>query len=138
MAGVTGLLFVMVIVLALAANWESFMANIGVLGPALITVAVVLLALGVLSAWAAGLTAREVTTVAIESGIQNGTLGVAVGGIVAEVSTGLPVLTLPFAFYSVTARTEARHFVRAASCFTARQAVSPAARCAIGTPIRYW
>ena len=103
MGRVTGLLFVVLIVLALAANWGLFVANIGVLGPALLTMTAVLLALGVLSAQAAGLTPREVTTVAIESGIQNGTLGIAVGGIVAGVSTGLPALTLPTAIYSVTA-----------------------------------
>ncbi len=103
MGRVTAVLFTVLIVLALAANWGLFLANIAVLGPALLTMTAVLLTLGVLSARAAGLSAREVTTVAIESGIQNGTLGIAVGGIVAGVSTGLPALTLPTAIYSITA-----------------------------------
>lgn len=103
MGRVTGLLFVVLIVMALAANWATFTANIGTVGPALVTMTLVLLTLGVLSARMAGLDARETTTVAIESGIQNGTLGIAVGGIVAGVATGLPALTLPTAIYSVTA-----------------------------------
>ena len=100
---ITTALFAVLILLALASNWETFVANIGTLAPALVTMTAVLLTAGVLTARAAGLDARETTTVAIESGIQNGTLGIAVGGIVAGVATGLPALTLPTAIYSVTA-----------------------------------
>ena len=103
MNGITTALFAVLIILALAANWETFLANIGTLGPALVTMTAVLLAAGVLTARLAGLDHRETTTVAIESGIQNGTLGIAVGGIVAGMETGLPALTLPTAIYSVTA-----------------------------------
>ncbi|WP_254919067.1 bile acid:sodium symporter family protein [Oceanicola sp. 22II-s10i] len=100
---ITTVLFAVLILLALAANWGLFLANIGTLGPALVVMTAVLLAIGVLSSRAAGLGPKEVTTVAIESGIQNGTLGIAVGGIIAGVTTGLPPLTLPTAIYSVTA-----------------------------------
>jgi BASS family bile acid:Na+ symporter len=100
---VTAGLFAVLILLALAANWGTFVANIGTLGPALVAMTAILLILGLLTARAAGLDAGETTTVAIESGIQNGTLGIAVGGIVAGVATGLPALTLPTAIYSVTA-----------------------------------
>ena len=100
---VTVLLFALLIVLALAANWATFVANIGTLGPALITMCCALLAFGVLSAKIAGLSPREVSTVAVESGIQNGTLGIAVGGIVAGIDAGLPPMTLPTAIYSVVA-----------------------------------
>lgn len=95
-------LFAILIVLALGANWAMFTANIGTLGPALLTMNAVLLALGLATSRAAGLSVRDTTTVAIESGIQNGTLGIAVGGIVAGVATGLPEMTLPTAIYSVT------------------------------------
>ncbi|MEM6940911.1 MAG: bile acid:sodium symporter family protein [Pseudomonadota bacterium] len=100
---VTMVLFVLLIVLALAANWGTFIANVGALGPALITMCCVLLALGVATARLAGLSPREVSTVAIESGIQNGSLGIAVGVIVAGVEAGLPPITLPTAIYSVIA-----------------------------------
>lgn len=103
MQRVTVILFAVLILAALAANWDVFVANIGTVGPALLTMTAVLLALGVATAKAAGLSHQEVSTVAIESGIQNGTLGIAVGGIVAGVATGLPALTLPTAIYGVTA-----------------------------------
>lgn len=95
-------LFVVLIVAALAANWGAFVANIGVLGPALLTMNAVLLALGLLTSRLADLSVRDTTTVSIESGIQNGTLGIAVGSIVAGVATGLPETTLPTAIYSIT------------------------------------
>ncbi|MBW8640098.1 bile acid:sodium symporter [Hoeflea sp. WL0058] len=100
---ITTVLFAILILLALAANWATFTANIGTLGPALLTMTAVLLIVGLVTSRIAGLDARDTTTVAIESGIQNGTLGIAVGGIVAGVATGLPALTLPTAIYSVTA-----------------------------------
>ena len=100
---ITTALFAALILMALAANWGLFVANIGTLGPALIAMTAILLGIGMITANAAGLTPAEVTTVAIESGIQNGTLGIAVGGIAAGVTTGLPALTLPTAIYSVTA-----------------------------------
>ena len=100
---ITTILFAVLIALALAGNWATFTANIGILGPALLTMTAVLLILGLVTSQIAGLDARDTTTVAIESGIQNGTLGIAVGGIVAGVATGLPALTLPTAIYSVTA-----------------------------------
>ena len=103
MQRVTVVLFAVLILAALAANWGTFVANIGIVGPALVTMTAVLLVLGVVTAKAAGLSHTDVTTVAIESGIQNGTLGIAVGGIVAGIATGLPALTLPTAIYGVTA-----------------------------------
>lgn len=95
-------LFVILIVLALAANWATFTANIGTLGPALLTMNAILLLIGVVSSKLAGLSVQDTTTVAIESGIQNGTLGIAVGGMIAGVATGLPEMALPTAIYSVT------------------------------------
>jgi len=95
-------LFLILIVLALMANWETFTANIATLGPALLTMNAILLAAGLLTSKLAGLSVRDTTTVSIESGIQNGSLGIAVGGIVAGVATGLPEMVLPTAIYSIT------------------------------------
>jgi BASS family bile acid:Na+ symporter len=51
----------------------------------------ILLALGLLTSKLAGLSVQDTTAVAIESGIQNGTLGIAVGSMIAGVATGLPM-----------------------------------------------
>lgn len=102
MGRVSLLLFIVVLVAALAANWGLFVANIGTLAPALITMNATLLLLGVLTCRMARLEERNTTTVAIESAIQNGTLGIAVGVMVAGATAGLPPTTLPTAIYSIT------------------------------------
>jgi BASS family bile acid:Na+ symporter len=53
----------------------------------------------------AGLPARDATTVAIETGVQNGTLGIAVGAILAGQllgsSEGFSAFALPSAMYGI-------------------------------------
>jgi BASS family bile acid:Na+ symporter len=103
MGPVTLLLFVVVLAAALAANWGLFIANIGTLGPALLALTATLLVVGLLTSRWAGLDHRDTTTVSLESAIQNGTLGIAVGVMVAGAAGGLPPTTLPTAIYSITA-----------------------------------
>ena len=97
------LLFVVIIVAALGKNWEVFSSNLGTLGPVAILLNVVMLGLGLASSKALRLDARDATTISIESGVQNGTLAIAVGGIVAAVEGQvLPPATVPAAVYSIT------------------------------------
>ena len=85
-------LFVIIIVAALAKNWEVFSSNLGTLGPVAVLLNVVMLLLGLVSAKALRLDKRDATTISIESGVQNGTLAIAVAGIIAVSYTHL---TLP-------------------------------------------
>jgi BASS family bile acid:Na+ symporter len=94
-------LFVVIIVAALAKNWGVFSSNLGTLGPVAVMLNVVMLGLGIASAKVLRLEGRDATTISIESGVQNGTLAIAVGGIVAGVE-GLPPETVPAAVYSIT------------------------------------
>ena len=94
-------LFAVIIVAALAKNWEVFSSNLGTLGPVAVLLNVVMLGLGLASAKALRLDERDATTISIESGVQNGTLAIAVGSIVAGVD-GLPPETVPAAVYSIT------------------------------------
>ena len=97
------LLFVVIIVAALGKNWEVFSSNLGTLGPVAILLNVVMLGLGLASSKALRLDARDATTISIESGVRNGTLAIAVGGIVAAVEGQvLPPATVPAAVYSIT------------------------------------
>jgi len=97
------LLFVVIIVAALGKNWEVFSSNLGTLGPVAILLNVVMLGRGLASSKALRLDARDATTISIESGVQNGTLAIAVGGIVAAVEGQvLPPATVPAAVYSIT------------------------------------
>jgi len=97
------LLFVVIIVAALGKNWEVFSSNLGTLGPVAVLLNVVMLGLGLASSKALRLDGRDATTISIESGVQNGTLAIAVGGIVAAVEGQvLPPATVPAAVYSIT------------------------------------
>jgi BASS family bile acid:Na+ symporter len=97
-------LFAVLIVAALASNWSVFTANFWTLGPALIVMNALLLIIGLVAARVAKLGIPDATTVALEAGIQNGTLGIAVGMLVAgSGNTELfPPYTLPTAIYSIT------------------------------------
>ncbi|BCH24965.1 hypothetical protein MesoLjLb_47500 [Mesorhizobium sp. L-8-3] len=96
-------LFLILILAAIVANWDVFALNIWSLGPALVALNAILLAIGLVTADVAGLSARDATTIAIESGTQNGSLGIAVGLLVAGTSAGLPDTTVPAVIYSITA-----------------------------------
>lgn len=72
-------LFVPIIVAALAKNWGVFSSNLGTLGPVAVLLNVVMLGAGVVSAKALRLDRRDATTISIESGVQNGTLAIAIG-----------------------------------------------------------
>ena len=96
-------LFVLIIVAALAKNWETFSSNLGTLGPVAVLLNIVMLILGLGSAKILKLDHRNATTISIESGVQNGTLAIAVGTIVVAVEGKvLPPVTVPAAVYSIT------------------------------------
>lgn len=98
-------LFVFIIIAALAKNWQVVWDNLPTLGPALVALNLCLLALGFLSSKLLGLDQKDAATIAIESGIQNGTLGIAVGALIATglgASATLPPATVPAAVYGIT------------------------------------
>ena len=95
-------LFVVVVVGALAANWSLFVANLATLGPALVLLNVILLALGLGLARLASLNREEATAIAIETGIQNATLGITVGSLIVEQAAALPPFSLPSGVYGIT------------------------------------
>ncbi len=95
-------LFVIIILAALAKNWDVFYANLPTLGPALVLLNIVMLALGLSFSRLVKLDSKDATTISIESGVQNGTLGIAVGAFIALNATELlPPTTLPSVVYSI-------------------------------------
>ena len=95
-------LFVVVVVGALASNWALFVENLPVLGPAVVVLNVVLLAIGVGLARLTSLDGRQATAISIETGIQNATLGITVGSLIVEQASALPPFSLPSAVYGIT------------------------------------
>lgn len=95
-------LFVIVVAGALAANWSLFVANLAILAPSLIVLNVVLLAIGLGLGRVFALGPAQSTAIAIETGIQNATLGITVGSLIAEQAGALPPFSLPSGVYGIT------------------------------------
>ena len=95
-------LFLIIVLAAIFSEWDTLIENIGKLGPAVITLNIIMLFVGFQSANLFNLEAVKATTVSIESGIQNATVGITIGGmILASTDGGLSTLSLPSGLYGV-------------------------------------
>lgn len=97
-------LFGLILAITILAERQTLIDNLASLGPVLLTLNVGMLAIGTAVAQGLRLPASQVSTVAIESGFQNGTVGIAVGALVLEASgsvLGLSAYSLPSAVYGV-------------------------------------
>lgn len=112
--GLTGLataLFVLIVLAALAGNWDLFVSNLASLGPALISLNLALMVLGLLIAGLFGLAWQARKTVSIETGIQNATLGITLAALISGQSEGFSTYALPSAVYGITMYLVALPFV---------------------------
>jgi len=73
-----------------------------VLGPVLISLNIVLLILGVCLPLAMGLSFDEVKTIAVETGVQNSSVGITLGAIIGAEAAGFSAFALPAAVYGIT------------------------------------
>ncbi|WGI22691.1 bile acid:sodium symporter [Amylibacter sp. IMCC11727] len=98
-------LFAVIVLAAILTNLDVLFDNIESLGPATILLMGIMLTLGLLSAKVLGLSVQDATTVAVETGVQNSTLGIAVGAILAGQILGgvdgFSTFALPSAMYGV-------------------------------------
>lgn len=95
-------LFVVIVIGAIAANWSLLTANLMLLGPLLVLLNIILLFAGLGLARLFALSRTQGTAIAIETGIQNATLGIAIGSLIVERAMALPPFSLPSALYGVT------------------------------------
>ncbi len=95
-------LFIVIVIGAIAANWSLLIANLALLGPLLVLLNVILLFAGLGLATFFGLSQSQATAISIEAGIQNATLGIAIGSLIVERVMALPPFSLPSALYGVT------------------------------------
>jgi len=105
------ILFVIIVIAALAGNWALFVENVATLGPALIAMLAGLMLLGLGLARAASLSWPETKTISIETGIQNATLGIALAAIISGQSEGFSTFALPAAVYGILMYLVAAPFV---------------------------
>ncbi|MDA7965139.1 bile acid:sodium symporter family protein [Ruegeria sp.] len=96
------ILFVLIVLAALAGNWQFFIDNLGEMGAGLITLNIALLLIGLGLARVANLSWDESKTISIETGIQNSTLGITLAALITGTETGFSPLALPAAVYGIT------------------------------------
>ncbi|WP_299373142.1 bile acid:sodium symporter family protein [uncultured Tateyamaria sp.] len=105
------LLFLLIVLAALAGNWGIFVENLADIGPALIVLNLVLLILGLAIARGAALAWNQAKTVSIETGIQNATLGITMAALISGQTDGFSTMALPSAVYGITMYLVAAPFV---------------------------
>ena len=100
-AKISTILFIIIIIGALASEWHTFKNNISTLAPAMIFLMVLMISIGYYSSKWFSMNNQQAVTVAIESGIQNGTVGIAIGNIILNPQSGLSTLSIPSGVYSI-------------------------------------
>ena len=96
-------LFVLVLLGALISQWDVFIANLPILGPILLLLNLLMLSVGLGIGNLLGLKQSQITSLAVEAGFQNGTIGIVVGSLISDelVQTELSRFSLPSAVYSI-------------------------------------
>ena len=98
---ISTVLFVIIILGALASEWDTFVNNFFQLGPAIVLLIVIMLFVAYTSSNWLKMNKKQSITVAIESGIQNGTVGITVGNLILNPASGLSILSIPSGVYSI-------------------------------------
>ena len=98
---VASVLFALIVIAAIVGNWDIVTSNAATLGLATGALVIVMLIAGLVISSLAGLSWAEKKTIAIEAGIQNGTLGITLAPLIVGTAAALPVLALPSAMYGV-------------------------------------
>ena len=98
---ISTVLFVIIILGALASEWDTFVNNFVQLGPAIVLLIVIMLFVAYTSSNWLKMNKKQSITVAIESGIQNGTVGITVGNLILNPASGLSILSIPSGVYSI-------------------------------------
>ena len=98
---ISTILFIIIIIGALISEWKTFINNINQLGPAIILLIVAMLIIGYSTSNWVKMSKKQSLTVAIESGIQNGTVGITIGNLILNPETGLSILSIPSGVYGI-------------------------------------
>ena len=94
-------LFIIIIIAALATNWGEFLENLPTLGPALITLLIVLTGVGFASRAFLGRNMHEAKTISVETGIQNSALGIVIAALMVGGAEGFTSYSQPAAVYGI-------------------------------------
>ena len=98
---ISTILFIIIIIGAPLSEWNTFINNLTALGPAIILLMVVMITIGYNSSNWLKMNGPQAVTVAIESGIQNATVGITIGNLIINPETGLSILSIPSGVYGI-------------------------------------
>ena len=98
---ISTILFAIIILGALLSEWETFINNFVLLGPAIVLLILTMLIIAYKSSKLFKMSDKQSITVAIESAMQNGTVGITVGNIIINPESGLSILSIPSGVYSI-------------------------------------
>jgi len=98
---ISTILFIIIIIGSLASEWKTFINHLSLLGPAIIFLIVAMLIIGYNTSNWFKMSNKQSLTVAIESGIQNGTVGITIGNFIINPETGLSILSIPSGVYGI-------------------------------------
>lgn len=119
MSKVAVVLFAVIVFAAIGTNWALITENFAQLGPLFVSMNVLLLIGGVLVARVIGLSGADGICIAIEMGVQNAALGIAVAGLVAN-AAGITEYAVPSALYGII-----MYIVTIPAIFVLRRLFSP-------------
>ena len=98
---ISTILFAIIILGALLSEWETFINNFVLLGPAIVLLILTMLIIAYKSSKLFKMSDQQSITVAIESAMQNGTVGITVGNLIINPESGLSILSIPSGVYSI-------------------------------------
>ena len=98
---ISTILFTIIILGALLSEWETFINNFVLLGPAIVLLILGMLTIAYKSSKFFKMSDKQSITVAIESAMQNGTVGITVGNLIINPESGLSILSIPSGVYSI-------------------------------------
>ena len=98
---ISTILFAIIILGALLSEWETFINNFVLLGPAIVLLILAMLTIAYRSSKLFKMSDKQSITVAIESAMQNGTVGITVGNLIINPESGLSILSIPSGVYSI-------------------------------------
>jgi BASS family bile acid:Na+ symporter len=98
---ISTLLFLVILIGALTSEWDTFVLNLNLLGPTIITLISVMLIIGYSSSRLFKMNKKQAITIAIESSIQNATVGITIGNLILYQESAISMLSLPSAVYGI-------------------------------------
>jgi len=95
-------LFLIIVIGSVAFNWDLFVEHFSTIAPMMIGLNIILLMIGLMIARIFKQNIINQITISIETGVQNSALGITIGSLIVESSSGVPVFSLPSGVYGIT------------------------------------